>query len=113
MADEETGASLHQAAHSLNDFSFRLAIQGACRFIEDQDWRILQKRASQRYALTLAAGKHAAAFANLCFIAFWQASDEVVSIGGDCSTNNVVFTRRGIAVSDVFGNRGGEEHRFL
>src|SRR5690242_5905626 len=113
MADEERSASLHEPPHRLKDFRFSFPVERACRFVEYQYGRILEECSSQGDALAFAAGKHAATFDHLCLIAFGQAHDEVVSISRDGCLHNLLMTRGGIAIRNIFGNRRGKEDRFL
>ena len=63
VGDHQRGAVLHQAFERLLDELFALGIQGAGRFVEQQDRRIAQQRAGDGDALLLAAGKLRAPFA--------------------------------------------------
>ena len=54
-----------------------------------------------------------AALADLRGVAFGQAGDEFVGLGGAGGFTNVFVGRVRVALADVVGNRAGEQHRFL
>lgn len=69
MANEEGGAASHKAVHGLRDIGFGFRVEGAGRLVEDEDGRVLEKGASERDTLALAAGNQRATFAEFRIVA--------------------------------------------
>ena len=77
VGDNKHGAALDDFAHVLVDDAFRLVVESARRFVEDQNARIRYKRPGDGDALTLTARQRAAAFANHRIVAVGQLQDEI------------------------------------
>ena len=56
MGDDKDGAPNAKTFHHLDNFSFRLYIDGACRLIQDENRSILQKSSCESNPLALSAG---------------------------------------------------------
>jgi hypothetical protein len=56
VGDDEGGASFQEAIHVALDHALGFAVQGACRFVEDQHRGFVVERLGDRHALRLAAG---------------------------------------------------------
>jgi hypothetical protein len=48
VGDDEGGASFQEAVHVALDYAFGFAVQGAGRFVEDQDWGFAVERSGDR-----------------------------------------------------------------
>src|SRR5438128_11389101 len=75
---QEGRAVLHQALDRLQDDGLGPYVDGARRLIEDEDRRVLQERARERDALSLASGKLRPALPDRRLVAARQANDEIV-----------------------------------
>ncbi len=51
MADDERRATTHEPAQRVHQQHFGLGVERACRFVQNQDRRVLQERACDRQAL--------------------------------------------------------------
>src|SRR5690348_7774227 len=80
VGDHESSAASPQSLESFDDRRLGLLIDGAGRFIEDNDWRVGKERPRKRDALPLAAGKPHAALADPRIVPLWQGGDEVMRI---------------------------------
>src|SRR5262245_47520369 len=56
VGNGDHGSPLHQYTQGLANFLLRFEVKGRGCLIEQQDWRILEKRAGNRNALALSAG---------------------------------------------------------
>src|ERR1700704_2278751 len=81
VGDDEGRAALRQAGQRLLDRKLAFRVQRARRLVEQQDGRIAQKRAGERDALALAAGKGHAALAEAGCIPLGHGPDEAMSLG--------------------------------
>ena len=91
----------------------RRGVQRACRFVEDQNARVLEKRSSNRQPLTLASGEAIPAFAHQGLVAVRQRGNHVVNVRAPCRRLNLGLRCRRPAVSEILENRGVEQERFL
>ena len=73
VRDDEGRAANHEAIERIEDHGFGFGINRGCRLVEDEDRRILEKRARDGDALPFAAGKLRAALADLRVVFFRQA----------------------------------------
>src|SRR6266498_4608750 len=80
MRDDQHGAVRHQPVDRLLDEALGLHVQGARRFVEDQNRRIAQQRARDRDALALAAGKPHTALAQQRPVAVGELRDELMRV---------------------------------
>ncbi len=55
MRDDERCAAVHEPPQRIVDEVLRLGIQSRSGLVENENWRVLQKRARNRYPLALAA----------------------------------------------------------
>src|SRR6476660_1061191 len=78
---------------------FRFGIERRSRFIQQQNWRVLENGACDGKALLLAAGKKAAFVANYCFVTVWLGHNKIVRIS--CSRGFANFFRRRIEPAEL------------
>src|SRR6476620_3540678 len=78
---------------------FRFGIERRSRFIQQQNWRVLENSACDGKALLLPAGKKAAFVANYCFVTVWLGDNKIVGIGR--SRRFVNFFRRRIEPAEL------------
>ena len=81
VGNHEDRASLGDLRHVMLDDLFAFVIERARGFVEYQDARLAQQRASNCNTLALATREAAAAFANDRIVALRQLQDEVMSPG--------------------------------
>src|SRR5262250_3393903 len=113
MRDDEDGAVLHQLAQRLlhQELAFRVQVRG--RLIQDQDGRILQERARDGDALTLAARELHAALAHWGGVTLGEGSDELVGLSHARRPLDVRLARSRAAIGDVVTDGVGEEESLL
>src|SRR5436309_2576414 len=75
--------------HGLDNELFRPGVDGAGRFVKNQDLGVLQQGPGNGDSLTLTAGEGRAPFADDRVVAFGQRHDELVGIGGACGRLDV------------------------
>ncbi len=72
---------------------FRFGIERRSRFIQQQNWRVLENSACDSKALLLTAGKEAAFVANYCFVTLWLRHNKIVGIGRSRRFTNFFWRR--------------------
>ena len=113
MSNDKGGAAPYEAFHGLYDSGFGFHIDGAGRFIQNEDRSVLQESPRHRDALALAAGKAHATFSHQGFISLRQANDKIVGIGRLGGCYNFCFAGARSGVSNVLSDAGGEQHGLL
>src|SRR5262245_36510264 len=113
VRNDEGRSAAHQSFHGLHNPAFGFHIHRAGRLIEDENGSILEKRAGQRDALALAAGQSHASLAHKRLVAFRQAGDEIVNVGGSGGSDDVPLAGARPGVGDVLRNAGGKQNRLL
>ena len=93
VGDDNRRAVFHQAVEGLLDHPFILCVEGRCRFIEDEDGRILENRARDAYALALSPREAASAVADLGLVAILCRHDEIVGVGDLCGGDDLFQCR--------------------
>src|SRR5208283_3214606 len=113
MRDHEGRAALGRRRKRLLYLPLRRRVERARRLVEDHDRRVLEQRASNRQALTLAAREAAAPFADDGLYPLVLARDE--SFGLRELQRDVDLGRRGVGLADaqILLDRAGEQHRLL
>ena len=81
VGDHEGGPFCHQTVHALLDVLFRSRIDGARRFIEDQDLRVSQDGSGDREELFLTLGYVAGFFVENHVVSAWKSLDETMYVG--------------------------------
>ena len=113
MRDDERRAALAQAVERTLDVRFRLRVECAGRFIQDQDRRVLQDGACNGEALAFTARQRDAALAYNKAITVRLLHDEVVSLGETRGTLDLRLRRSGAADGNVVSDRSVEQSRIL
>src|SRR5580658_2022655 len=113
MSDNKSRSSLHQEIETALDHRFRFGVEGACRFIEDENARIRKNGARDGDALPLTAGELNAAFADYGFIAFWKALRKLIDTGYTTCLHELSFAGVGAAEENIVANGSIEEERVL
>src|SRR5215468_4616723 len=113
VGDDEGRAPAPQRSQALLNHRLALAVQARRGFVEDQDFRIRQKRAGDSDALPLAARKFDSAFADDRVVALLEAFDEFVAMGDAADFPNLTHRRVRLGEPDVFGDRAVEEEIVL
>src|SRR5262249_44335009 len=101
MRDRQGGATAGEYAERLLDRLFRLGVNTAGRFVEDQYLWIVEEGASDGDALPLTAGKPGASFAQPGIVSQRRAEDEVMRLGGAGSGDRVGSAGVGPSVNQV------------
>ena len=91
VRDDEGGAALHELLQAGLDHGFGFGVERACGFIEDEDARLGEQGAGNRQALTLAARKLDAAFANDGVVTIREAFGELVDARGVAGVRGIVL----------------------
>src|SRR4051812_29465222 len=94
MRYNKSGPSLHQFLERRHNQLFGFGIQRAGRFIENEDWSVLQQRSRNGQPLSFSAGQCGTALADDRVIAAWQSLDKAVGAGCVRGAFNL-FPRRG------------------
>ena len=81
VSDDEDGSTFHDRVHPLLNHFFGPAIDGASRFVENHDGRILEDGTCDAEALALSAAELAAAVADDGLVAVFGLEDEVMGVG--------------------------------
>ena len=101
VRDGDGGPVFREFLQALLDPAFALIVQGAGRFVQDQDGRILQEHAGNRDALFLSAGEAGAAFSHKGIVSVRQLFDKVMDIGAFRGRDDLIHGSSGPAVGDV------------
>src|SRR5271170_3794494 len=110
MGDGDDGAPAHQAFELLLDRCLDFRIKRGSGFVEDQDRRILEDHAGERYALALAARQFDAALADMRVeaappVPVFQGLDEVERLRLRRGAPDFPLARLRPAIVDVFADR--------
>ena len=108
VGDDKGGAAAHQFAEAGQDEFFVFDVEGAGRFVQEEDRRVFQKGAGEIDALTFAHGETGGGFADDGVVALGQAFDELGGLGGTGGGFDFSGRGAGAAIADVFGDGGGE-----
>src|SRR5208282_5115633 len=81
VRDDKGGSPLHQSFQRFLNKAFAFRIQGTGGFIENEDGWVLQDRARDCHALTLAAGEFDAALPHQRSVTFGEGLDKVMRVG--------------------------------
>ena len=113
MCNDDRRAVFRKLIECLLYFLLRLGIKGRCRFIENDDRRILEEDASDGDTLLLPARKLHAALADLRLIAIRKLSDEIICCCQTCSLFDFLFGRVLTAIRDILCDGIPEEENIL
>ena len=113
VGDDEGGAMAHRRLERGLDHALAFGVEGAGRFVEEEQRRVLQHRPGDRDPLALPAREADAALAEEGLVALGQGGDEVVRVGGGRGGDHLGVAGRGPAVADVLHRVGREDHAVL
>ncbi len=82
VGDDNSRASLHQAAQWVHDPARRGSVQAGGRFVEDEDRGVPQERPGYGDPLALPAGEEPPLLSDPGVVALRERQDEVVGVGG-------------------------------
>src|SRR4029450_11382696 len=88
-------------------------VERARGLVEDEDRRVLEQRARDRQALTLAAGEQSPPLAGVGVEALRQALDDVENLGALARRAQFIVARIGLADAQVLGDRTVEQQDLL
>ena len=109
VRDDEHRAALHQLIHAALDDGLGARVDGRCRFIEDHDRRVGDRRAGDGDELALALREVRAVVGELRRIALGETRDEVVR-AGELRRGDALFVRCvEFTITNVVHHRAGEE----
>ena len=113
MGHHEGGLALEHGRERLLDQAFGLGVDGARRFVEDDDGRIFQDDAGEGQELLLPCGESGAALLQRMFVAVLEAADKAVRV--DELRRRDTFLIGGIrpSVADIFHDRALEDEGLL
>ena len=81
MGDDDGSAILHEVLDSILNEAFGLGVEGRSGFVEDEDRRVFENSAGDRYALTLTSREARATVANVGLISIRRCYNEIVGVG--------------------------------
>src|SRR5687767_14920357 len=113
MRDNERSAALHEFLDGFHDGSFGGGIERGGGLVEQQDRRVLQKRARNTNTLALTDTEMSAAFPDRAVVARGQAADEFIGLRAFGGFANFFLGRVRPPVGNVLANGGGKEKRVL
>ena len=113
MRDNDDGLSCEQIGKRFLYLGFVLYIERCGRLIQQDDGRVLQKRASDRYALALTARKLAAVLSDHGVIALRQLAHEIVAHGSLGGCQHFFVCRVAATETDIAHHRVIEEQHVL
>ena len=112
MRNQKRRPALHQPFQGFENELFRPGVDGAGRFVKNQDLGVLQQGPGNGDSLTLTAGEGRAPFADDRVVAFGQRHDELVGIGGACGRLDVSAGGARATVGNIFG-KGQRKQEWL
>ena len=113
MRDDESRTALHRRFQPLLDEGFRLGVERAGGFVEQQQRRVFEHRAGDGDALALATGETHTSLTEKGAVTIRQTRDEFI---GQCSARGGDHFRiagSGAAIANIFHRVAGENHRVL
>ena len=113
MRDHQRRARLRHFVQRGLDFLFRAAVKRRCRFVKQEDRRLLQDGAGNGDPLLLAARQLQTPFTDHGFIPVRQCLDEPVNGGHARGGLDLVRGGAGATIADVVADGGVEHHRIL
>src|SRR6266567_351593 len=113
VRDHERGTPLHQVRKALLDHLLRFGVEAGCGFIEDQDARLRENRASNRDALPLAAREFYSALPHHRVVLIGKGLGKLVDARDSACAHEIFLRGIGPRESYVLTNRSIEQKRFL
>src|SRR4029453_5289156 len=109
----ERGPSMQELLQRPLDKTLRARVNGRRRFVENENSRVCERRASDRQELPLTEAEAATAFTKHRVVAIRQALDESVSSSHPCSGNHLLVAGIGPTVADVVHDCVAEQEGIL
>ena len=106
-------AAAHQFENRSHDRALGAWVEGAGWFVEQEDWRVFEKRPGDADALALADAQVPAALAHRAIESLRHFADEIERLRLPCGLDDFGLGRAGFSVSDVFADGRGKEQRVL
>ena len=100
VGNDKGGPALHQAVHTVLDDLLGPGINGAGRFIQNQDRRIRDGGPGNGKELPLALGQVGAVSGQLCIIALGEPADKAVRVGQSGGRVDLLVRGVQLAVAD-------------
>ena len=94
MRDDDRRPPLDHTHQRFLNLRFRIDVKRRCRFVEDEDTRIVQDRSGDRQTLPLSSGQVAAVFLQPGVITIGQIDDKIVALAvfaARITSSNVAF----------------------
>ena len=113
MGNHEGRPASHDALHRFHDERLGGHINRTGRLVKNENGRVLQESARQGNALAFTAGQPHTSFAHKRVIAIGKRHNKVMRIGDFRGSNNVLETRSGAAIRNIFSEARREQHGFL
>ena len=113
VRDDERRAAAHRRVDRFLNLAFGFGVERARRLVENHDRRILEERAGDRQALSLAARQVAASFADHGLKAVRRAVDEFARLGLLERKLHLGRGRVGLADAQILLDRAREDERLL
>src|SRR4051794_8756394 len=95
VGHDESSSAAREFLDSFHDRRFGGRIERGSRLVQQQDGRVLQKRAGNADPLPLPHAKMSAAFADRTVVTLGQSADKLVRLGALGGFANLVFARFG------------------
>ncbi len=113
VGNHQAGAILHQLVQRFLDQQLGARVDGARRFVEDEDARVLEDHPSDGQQLAVTSAQGGAALSHLGLVSLGQALDEGVSIGHFGGRDHLVIASLDAPIADVLHHRAGKEKSVL
>src|SRR5438552_9122 len=113
MRHANNGAVFLQAIDCRLDIRFGPGIERGGRFIEDNDWRVADKRTGDRDPLPLAAGQTHPALADARLVTLWKVGDKIVAACAPGGDFDFQARRSWFRAADILRDRLVEDDDFL
>lgn len=110
--EEHSGLAL-EAVDGAGEVFRRFGVQVAGDLVEDEDFRVLQKRAGDGQALALPAGEPHAVLAQPRLVALRQLLDHIVYLREFTGLHNVLEVRVRVRGDEIVVDAAGEQHGLL
>jgi len=115
MGDDDscTLVPLHQTVEGSLDHSFAFSVESTCRFVQQEDSRVLQDGSGDRNSLFLTPRQLTSSVADIGVVLVRELFNEVVGVGALGCGLNLFPCGSLFASADVLGDGSAEENRFL
>src|SRR5258706_10105860 len=113
MGNDECSPALFQALEGFQQMRLSFRVQRARRFIQNQDWRILEESTCDGESLPLAAREGDPSFTDFGLVSLRHRHDKFVSARGTGCSLNLLNGYPWSSICDIFTNAGREQNRLL